>query len=111
MKRVVYLLVVLIAVLLVSSCAFLKTYYVTSGDTVNGSCLEFSTSNQTVANIYTLAGYTEGTCAAHGYSATHYCSYTSTSGSDIVDFKYYFGSSYTPATISSTCSAMGYTYH
>jgi hypothetical protein len=111
MKRILGLLVVLAAVLLIGGCAQTVSYVISSGDTVSGFCEQVSTNNSNIQNVLALAGYTQGSCAALGFTTTgHSCTFSAGSGTTSYDITEYWGTGIASGTIQSYCTAAGGTY-
>jgi hypothetical protein len=113
MKRLVSILFIVALALLMAGCNLLtKSYYYSSGsaNTSGNSCVEYTTSNTSDESAFILAGYTEGTCAGAGYTG-HYCSYTSAAYSSSTTIKIYWSNDVSAATVQSSCTSAGYTYH
>jgi len=112
MKRAVLIVLAVAVVLLVAGCAMDKSYYYIAGSTSTGMCEQVTTNDSSIENQLTVAGYGVGTCAAHGFSGSHYCTTSYGSGTTGYDISIYWGTSYsTPADIQTACNLMGWTYH
>ncbi len=111
MKRLILILVAAAGVLLATGCAFDKTYYMVSGSGTTGSCFQATTNNADIRNALVNGGFQEGTCSAHGFSGSHYCTYDASAGAETYVVSVYWGTSYQDADIQAACTLAGWTYH
>ncbi len=111
MKRLALIILVAAVGLLVAGCAMEKSYYVIIGDSSTGMCEQVTTSNGDIRSTITAAGYKEGTCAVQGFGGSHYCTYSTGSGTESYDISIYWGSSFSASDIQTACTSAGWTYY
>lgn len=112
MKRALRVLIIAAIVVFAVGCSFPKTYYFVFGDASTGFCEQVTTSDSTAQSDLVTGGFADGTCSAHGFATSHYCTTTSTSyGSGSISISIYWGTSFLPADIQAECSSSGWTYH
>jgi hypothetical protein len=118
MKRVLFIVLALAAVLLVAGCSlFDKSYYWEYGVGDLSLCFEVKTSDSSVQADLIDDGFIEGTCSSQGYPTAESCSTTATYNGDTIDMAIYFNNNYfdlldsTGSTLQTYCEDIGYTYN
>jgi hypothetical protein len=112
MKRALFIVLVLAAVLVVSGCSFSKTYYIAFTTAGLGYCQEVSTNDSNLQQDLESSGYTEGTCSGAGYSGQT-CSLSGLYSGKSYTITQYFQGDWAAAygSIEAYCESSGWTYN